>query len=239
MLLRIKYSKTPDGRFLSHLDLLRAMERAFRRADLPLLFSEGFNPHPRISYGSALAVGVTSDGEYLDVMLREKIPAGEIRSRLEQAMPPAIKILELQEIEAGTDSLTATINLARYTVRVRLLKPLNRQELDAVLSRVRAEPVFEVIRQGKKGAKKVDVRAGVFDLRGSVDDGVMTLKMDVKTGGEGSVRPEEVVEMVGRLGPVGLAQVVSIHREGLFIREEGRIKSPLEIETLSTQRRNV
>ena len=78
MLLCLQYSKGEEARFLSHLDLMRAMERALRRARLPLAFSEGYNPHPRVAYASALAVGVTSEGEYLDLELEEDLSAQEV-----------------------------------------------------------------------------------------------------------------------------------------------------------------
>jgi len=91
MRLCLKYSLEEEGCFLSHLDLMRLMERAFRRANLPLAFSEGFNPHPRVSFASALAVGVTSEGEYLDVQLRENIPIQEVQKRLNMALPSGIR----------------------------------------------------------------------------------------------------------------------------------------------------
>jgi len=229
MLLRIKYSKTPAGRFLSHLDLLRSMERAFRRAHLPLAFSEGFNPHPRISYGSALAVGVTSDGEYLDVMLREKVSPEELKKRLEEAMPPALKVLEFKEINPGGDSLTALINMARYRVRAPLLQPFEPRELEPLISRVMAKTCFYVNRQGKKGIRQVDIREGIYELRGYIEENILVLEMVVKTGSQGNVRPEEVVAMLEKEGPVSLAQGLQIHREGLFVSDGDTIKSPMEL----------
>ena len=89
---RIKYGKTEAGKFISHLDLSRAWERAFRRAQIPVAYSQGFNPHPKISFGSALAVGVTSSGEYLDVSLKKIIPLKEIKGELSKYLPKGWKL---------------------------------------------------------------------------------------------------------------------------------------------------
>ena len=229
MLLRVKYSKTPAGRFLSHLDLLRAMERAFRRADLPLAFSEGFNPHPRISFGSALAVGITSDGEYLDVQLVEEISPQELKTRLDKTMPPALKVLAVKKIKPGAASLSSLINMARYRVSVPLLAPLDARDLETVIAKVMSQSNFEVIRQGKKGLKRIDVREGIYDMRGYPEDNMLILTLDVKTGSQGSIRPEEAVKMLEETGCVRLGQDVRIHREGLYIREDGLIRTPLEV----------
>ena len=90
MLVRIKYGKPNAGRFLSHLDLMHAWERAIRRTGAPLAFSQGYNPHPKLAFGSALSVGTTSDGEYMDVELERDIDAEAFRQELAAALPPAL-----------------------------------------------------------------------------------------------------------------------------------------------------
>ena len=228
MLLRIKFSKTPAGRFLSHLDLLRTMERAFRRADLALAFSEGFNPHPRISYGPALAVGVTSDGEYLDVQLRDDISAEELKARLQEAMPPALKVLEIKEIKPGVASLNSAINMARYRISVPMPQPLDFRALEQAIAKAMSAASLEVTRKGKKGWRKIDIRAGIFDVRAYPEEDKLVIVLDVQTGGQDHVRPEEVLQVLEDAGAICLGRDVRIHREGLYIREDSLIKSPLD-----------
>ncbi len=228
MLIRVKYAKTSEGRFLSHLDMARTMERAFRRARLPLAFSEGFNPHPKFSFGSALAVGVTSEGEYLDIELREDLPLEEIRSRLETALPPGLKLMEIKKLENREESLSARINMARYQVKSPLPHPVSQEQVDDTISAILAESVFSITRQGKKGPREVNIREGIFDLKGKVEDNVLWLEMDLQTGSEGNVRPDEVLQILRDRGKIPLGPFVCIHRQGLFIRQGDRIKTPME-----------
>jgi len=227
MIVRIKYSKNADGRYLSHLDLLRTFERVFRRAELPLAFSEGFNPHPKISYGSALAVGITSGGEYLDVELTEKIASAALLERLRTVCPPALSVLEAKELDRRTRSLTAEINMARYHVTVPLRRVMPQEELELVLRKIEAEPELVISRERKKGRTETDIRPGIYALKGSSHEDGISLEMDVQTGSEGNVRPEEIVELMKKFGNIDSEGYLRIHREGLYIRENAQIRSPL------------
>lgn len=227
MLVRLKYSKTQEGRFLSHLDLLRTMERTFRRAGLKLAFSEGFNPHPKMSFASALAVGVTSSGEYADVELREDMSLQELRERLQEALPSALEIQEIKPIERG-ESLSARINLARYEVYAPLEDPLTEEELQRLITGLLQQPEIPVTRAGKKGPKEVNIRSGLYRLEGRAADSALILTMDVQTGSAGNVRPEEVLEALRQYGNLQTAPGVRLHRTGLFIKEDKGIKTPLD-----------
>lgn len=228
MLVRLKYGKTEEGRFMSHLDLLRTMERVFRRARLPLSYSEGFNPHPKVSYASALAVGVTSEGEYLDVELSEDKPLDLIRQRLLQTVPPGLKILEVQKMSGREKSLTAIVNMARYRVKVPLAEPLEQERLEQAIKLVLDTPSYHVLRVGKKGERQVDIRPGIYALAGELTDSGLILQMDLQTGNEGNVRPEEVVGMLREMGGFTWSGTLRIHRLGLFIRKGREIITPLE-----------
>lgn len=232
MILRLKYCKTAQGRFLSHLDLLRTMQRIFRRAGIPLAYSEGFNPHPKISYGSALAVGVTSDGEYLDIELRQDMSATEVAQRLEPVVPPGIKVLAVKELAGRQDALMAIINLARYKVEVPLEGAVSQSDVDEMISFLLAQENILVDREGKKGLRSIDIRSGIINLTAQVTEGALIFLMEVQTGSEGNVRPEEIITWLRLkvLQPKGLELKgnLRIHRIGLFVRDKDGIKTPLE-----------
>lgn len=230
MLLRLKYCKTQAGRFLSHLDQVRTLERAFRRAELPLAFSEGFNPHPKVSYGSALAVGVTSDGEYLDLELREALPLAEIKERLISSMPPALQLLEIKELSARTVSLSALINLARYRVDITCGVSLTGRQAQEAIEKVLSSTQYLVTRRGKNGLRQVEIRAGIYTLHGWLEDSGWILEMDLRTGNTGNVKPEEVVQMLGEINGLGTCEIIRVHRKGLFVLRGQEIKTPLEVE---------
>jgi radical SAM-linked protein len=228
MLLCLQYSKGEEARFLSHLDLMRAMERALRRARLPLAFSEGYNPHPRISYASALAVGVTSEGEYLDLELAKDLPAQEVMARLNLVLPPGLKVLAAVPVRNRKKSLMALINLARYQVVISSFQVMKQEDVEEVMTQVLSCSTYVVTRQGKRGVRQVDIRPGLFHLQGRLVNHKLILQMDVQTGSSGNVRPEEVVEMIKETIPFSGEEILQIHRVGLYIRRKEKIYSPLE-----------
>jgi radical SAM-linked protein len=117
MKIRLCYAKTETGRYLSHLDLARAMERSLRRGKVPLAFSEGFNPHPKLSFASALAVGITGCREYLDMELISRINIKTLSEALQRSFPPALSFVAAEEIGEHSRSLSIVVNLAVYRVK--------------------------------------------------------------------------------------------------------------------------
>ncbi|MCL5038602.1 MAG: TIGR03936 family radical SAM-associated protein, partial [Firmicutes bacterium] len=127
--LRTRFHKTGDAIFLSHLDLSRLMERALRRAELPIAYSQGFNPHPRMVFGAALAVGTESEAEYADFFLRRDISPGEFQKRLNEALPEGVAVSEVRWVDLAAPALTAEVRVADY--RVLLLGEISGEERDA------------------------------------------------------------------------------------------------------------
>ncbi len=92
--IRIKYTKGEEVKYISHRDLMRVFQRAIRRANLPILYSQGFNPHMKISWGQALKVGKSSEGEYAELQMEENVKPREVKDKLNQVLPKGIEILE-------------------------------------------------------------------------------------------------------------------------------------------------
>ena len=231
MLVRIKYGKPNAGRFLSHLDLLHAWERAIRRTGAPLAFSQGYNPHPKLYFGSALSVGTTSDGEYMDVELEMDIDAESFRKELAAALPPALTLLDMAVPPAKSAALMSIIDRARYLVTVILVQPLTAAELEAVIAQFLAQETVKVLRFKKNSREKreVDIRAGIFTLTGEVqqEGQCIVLEMLLKTGSEGNVKPDEVVAGLMQAGLPVVEDIERIHRLGLYVEQEGQLVSPL------------
>jgi radical SAM-linked protein len=174
-------------------------------------------------------VGITSDAEYLDVELREEFPLDQLRERLDVAVPSGIEIMEIRQLQTRTRSLTAQINMARYRVYVPLAEKMEASELEQLIQKAMVQPTFIVTRDGKKGKRQVDIKNGIYKLEGRLDEDYIILQIDVQTGSEGNIRPEEVVEMLRKTGDLYLREGLQIHRLGLYVREEAAIKTPLEI----------
>ena len=126
-LIRVKYKKEDEMIFISHLDLQRLLQRAFRRAKINLSYSEGFNPHPKMSYGNALALGVESQGEYVDIEIEDDIEVKEFLERINQQLPDGIKFVKGQEIDPKTPSLSSIIVYGEYIFNIDLEVPLSKE----------------------------------------------------------------------------------------------------------------
>ena len=230
MNLRVKYGKTDQGKFISHLDLIRAWERAFRRARTPISYSQGFNPHPKVSFGSALAVGLTSTGEYMDIVLKSNFPIQEIKGELAKYLPAGLIVYDIKEIDPKATPLMAVINRAKYLVGINLFQDVNQQELDNILNDLLQQEKIIILRNTKKGLRERDIRAGIFELEAKViDKNKVELVMVVETGSGGNVRPEEVVEALKEKGLSIESETINIHREGLYISSDTGLNTPLSV----------
>jgi len=116
MRLRITFAKTEAMRYTGHLDLHRTWERALRRAGLPLAYSQGFKPHPRIVLASALPLGCTSQCEIVDVWLEEPLPLEQINDALQGAMPPGLQVLEITEVDPVLPALPTQLAASEFRI---------------------------------------------------------------------------------------------------------------------------
>lgn len=224
---RISFSKGAGVRFVSHLDLLKAFERAIRRAEIPIAFSEGYNPHPKMSFASALAVGVTSDTEYMDMDLRENTEPAEVARRLAAVLPPGIEIKSIRLVPDLSPPLMAVVSRARYDVRVRLTASVTPEQLQDYINETLSRKELIIERNTKKGPKPKDIRPGILSLTGQLAGDEAVFDMLLQTGNEGNIRPEEVIR--GLYKATGLPvdpDSVRIHRTGLFFEQGDKLVSP-------------
>lgn len=227
---RVAFSKEDPVRWLSHLDTLKAFERALRRADIPLAFSEGFNPHPKIAFASALAVGVVSLGEYVDIELADEADITKVSEQLQKIMPEGFCILDVKSVPPGTQSLMAAVNRAQYRVRAALLALVDDGRIENAINKSMVESDWLVEREGKRGVSTKNIRSGIFQLSGQVVDDNLVLEMLVQTGSEGNVRPEEVLKVICERDELPVnRERVRILRLGLYIERGGKLLTPMDV----------
>lgn len=233
MLIRIQFRKTREGRFLSHLDLMHTWERVIRRSQLPLAFSQGFNPHPKINFASALALGTTSDGEYMDMELTEELPLEQIQQMLEEAIPPAFEIVQMQAVTGKVPSLMSMIQRARYQLYLEFVQPVTQAELDVAVEQFWQMEEVTVYRYKKnsKEKKAVNIRPGVYEIQLTADGNHGILEILVQSGNDGNIRPEEVAFGLMSTGMPPVQNVVRIHRLGLYLFDEksGVLVTPCDV----------
>jgi radical SAM-linked protein len=158
--LRIRYAKRDRMRFTSHRDVARALERALRRAELPMAYSAGFSPHPKISYAGASPTGVASEAEYCEIGLADRADPDAVRRSLDAALPPGLDIVEV--VEASGASLGDRIEASRWRVE---LREVASAEAAAAVGRFLALDTVPVERLTKDGTRTVDARAAVVSVR--------------------------------------------------------------------------
>jgi len=159
--LRVRYAKRGRMRFSSHRDIARALERALRRAAVPVAYSAGFSPHPKVSYVGAAPTGVASEAEYLEIGVVARLDPVRVREALDDSLAPGLDVVDVVEAVPGTGSLPERIDASRWEVRLPGVEPDAARE--AVAALLAADRV-EVERRTKDGRRTLDARGPVVSL---------------------------------------------------------------------------
>ncbi|SNS93508.1 radical SAM-linked protein [Geodermatophilus pulveris] len=186
--LRLRYAKRGPLRFASHRDLARALERALRRARVPMAFSAGFSPHPKISYVGAAPTGAASEAEYVEIGLTERCDPEAVRAALDASLPPGVDVLECVEALAP-GSLADRIDAAVWRVELPGVAPA---ELAAAVEALLAAEQVTVAKRTKNGLRDVDARPAVAGASAGGEAGCAILHMVVRQVTP-AVRPDDVL----------------------------------------------
>jgi radical SAM-linked protein len=226
--LRIRYAKRGRLRFASHRDFSRAFERALVRARIPMAYSSGFNPHPRISYAGAAPTGSESEAEYLEIGLAEEVSPESVRDSLDASLPPGLDILEVVVSAGG--SLTDRLLASHW--RIDLPDTPAEHATAAVAAFLDADQIL-VERMTKKGVRRFDCRAAVVSIRVAEDRGpageCAILEMVLRHGTP-SVRPDDILAGLREIAglQVGSAALFARLAQGPLDEQAGTVGDPLE-----------
>jgi len=218
---RMLYTKEGPARYISHLDLLRAFDRASRRAGLPMAFTQGFNPHPKIAFAAPLGVGTAGEAEFADLELTGDVPAESVASVLSGAMPEGLRLIEVRPVPDQFPALMALVERATYRAEAKLNRPVSTEEMDSAIAAFLSMPEILVQRKNKAGEKKkVDIRPGIFAMSGRLDDDIMIIEAELKTGSNGNIRIEEVLAAFEENVHLPVQGGFVLYRTGLFTAGE-------------------
>ena len=186
--IRLRYTKRGRLRFTSHRDIARVFERALRRAQIPMAFSAGFSPHPKISWVGAAATGVASEAEYVEIALATWMEPEQLRQALDASLPDGIDVTEAVEAAPGS-SLPERIQASSWRVELPQVAPA---ALAAAVSAFLAAAAVEVERMTKNGRRAFDTRAAVVSMNTGETAGCAILTMVVQHVTP-AVRPDDVL----------------------------------------------
>ena len=189
MRLRITFAKQNALRYTGHLDLHRIWERAARRAELPLAYSQGFHPQPKISLAAALPLGFSSRCEVLDMRLSEELPLEGLKERIQQAVPSALQIIEVESVDEKLPAMQTLVTQAEYEVL--FTEPIEGSDLKR-----RVESLLEAasLPRERRG-KSYDLRPLIEQVNVLDDPLRLWMLLSAREGATG--RPEEVLEQIG------------------------------------------
>lgn len=223
-LIRIKYARGNGMRFFSHLDMIRLFERVLRRADIPILYSQGFHPHPKMSFAPPLALGCLSDAEYLDLNYRF-MPEDELFQRLKAGMKGLdLDILQKRLLYGKVRSLNAVVNRIDYDIQ--LPENIDLTKIKGEINRFHQSASFPVSRLRKGQVKSFDIAPYIKELTWESSSPALKLGSYLENGK--TVRIDEVLSHVLKLDPNQKAQCL-IRRKEMHI-EYGDLRiTPMEI----------
>lgn len=213
------YHKTDSARFVSHLDVQRTLHRAFRRAKLPLHFSEGFNPHPELSFASALPTGATSDAEWFEVELdREMTPEAFLES-VNAVMPKGFFLSDARPMPGNLKTLTNYTRFADYSILVETETPVTAEAVEEAVNKLLSGEII-VDKKTKSGIKPVDIRPQIVSMTAAetVDNAFFFRVIGTLTA-DGGLRIELLMRaFFERLGVNGSFMT---HRNAIYFDLEG------------------
>ena len=232
MYIRAEYEKLDALKYISHLELMNTFRRTFRRAKIPVAYSQGYNPHIIFSMSQPLPVGMVGYHEYFDLELKEKIRFDLMKKQINEKLPGGLRVLDMIEIHEKEKYLQAIVNTARYRYKMSFKKEVKQKE---ILEQFLGEKEIEITRfRRNKDDRLIDL-APMIHAGKVVEDGIW--EFTISTGSSGNVRPQEVIRAL-KLKSEGLVEeipLVNIERLGMFIRKKDKLYKPINRQVLKKE----
>ena len=222
MRMLIRFGKRDRLRFISHLDLQRFYQRALNRTGLPIAYSQGFNPHPVISFGSALAMGWTSEYEIVDVKLAVPIGRKRAEDAMRAALPEDLPVLQLKMVDDRHPAPMAQVKMSEYRIAV---EESAREAILGAVPGFLAEESVMAIRKTKSGEKQVDIRPLAIELRVEGDALYARLMLTERD----TLKPDLLISVLAERAGIDVPEA-RIHRLRLLGEDaNGEIKELMEL----------
>ena len=227
-LVRSKFKKEGDMIYISHLDLLRLLERTMRRAGIKPTFTQGFNKHPKISFAQALSLGVTSQGEYVDIEIDSDMGGDEFKESINRFLPEGVEFTKSKIVDKKSAPLMGIVTHARYMLSIRLRGEISRDEAQTELDKFLEMEEILVEKKNKKGKiKEVNIRTMIQSMAITfVEEGQMYINAVLSAGSAGNLKPDILLSSIAENTNIEFCpQDSRIQRQDMYIMDGEDIKS--------------
>lgn len=232
MILRVAFNKKSYLKYIGHLDLMRLFQRTFKKAEIDIKYSQGFNPHPKFSIASPLSLGVESEEEYMDIELNSKISVENFIENMNRALPRGIEIIRAEYIEKG-DTIASIIAWAFYEITFKTESLWNEEKVKESISDYLSREEIFILKKKRKKRKKIEVEADIRSLIGNINikdisGEKITLQALLKCGGNGNLKPIQLISSFKKEENIDIdIETVNIRRLNLYAEKEGKVYKPI------------
>lgn len=218
----LKFKKEGYLVYTSHLDVLRLFKRTFKRAGIYLEHSQGFNPHPKMSFAQPLSLGYTGIGECLEFETKEKLETENILAKLNELLPEGISVIECVELNAQGKTMAALVDQAEYLIKVPNVKNFTSEELTEVAESYIEQEEILVKKFQKKSGKEivVDIKPLIYNIKWVIDNNFIMLRARLAAGSVLNLSPELLIRSFTEYGGIVIERhLIDVSREEIFFRQ--------------------
>ncbi|MGL4738666.1 MAG: TIGR03936 family radical SAM-associated protein [Cellulosilyticaceae bacterium] len=212
MRIRVKFTKEGNVKFVGHLDTVRLFQRAIKAAGIPIAYSQGFNPHALVYFAMPLSVGVSSTGEYMDIVTAEDMSAEEVKARLDKILVRGIDVVDAFEMPTSTESLMSLVDAADYQISLPKAA-LGEHAVQGIVAVMDQEEI-KVIKKTKKSEKEVDIKPLICEFELEESEAEVIIQATIMAGSKQNLSPDLLVQSLVGANYEGLSY--SVERQELY-----------------------
>lgn len=239
MNMRVKFTKKGYLKYISHLDMMRLFQRAFRRGNVPIKYSQGFNPQPKLSIASPLALGIESEEEFMDLELYEKISEEDFIKTINNELPEGVKILNARYVN-DNNSISSIVRWSYYEITVKANNIKDKNSLQVLIDKWLSREEINFKRTRFKKGKKINETRNIRSLIGNIsliiDDKniyedteyILRIRCLLKTGDNGNLKPTDFLKAINEYLDLDMEiEMADIKRLSMYTDIDGTIQSPM------------
>lgn len=231
MILRVRFNKKNYLRYIGHLDLMKLFQRNFSRVGIPIKYSEGFNPKPKLSIANPLSLGIESEEEYMDVDLEDKISVEDFIEKMNNALPKDVQIIDGKYLEKGY-SISSLIEWAVYEIRFNILNSIDKNNFEEIIEKWILREAILITRFRKKGRNRIEqeenIKGFIKEIKlKEIQNNSINIEVTIKSGDNGNLRPLDFMEALNRDNNLNMdIDSIMMKRLAMYAEKDGKLYKP-------------